>query len=78
MALFRIDILRDPWSIWWIIRSIRYQVEPPRPGVQEEVYFAVSRLGVCDSGRRNGPSLLSEHVFENQHDGNDGDSVPGM
>lgn len=78
MALFRTDILRLPWRVWWAIRSICDQVEPPSPGIQEEVLVAISHHGVCGPGWYNRYSLLPEHVLENQHDGNDGNSVPGM
>lgn len=78
LALFRVDIFRVSRCVWRAIRSIRDQMEPPCSGIQEEVPVAISHHRICSPGWHNGCSLLPEHVFENKHDGNDGNSVPGM
>lgn len=76
MALFRTHLLPSSWSIRWVIWSVCDQMEPSGPGVPEEVPGTVSCNGVGDSRRHNCRAVLPEYVLENQHDRNDGNSVP--
>lgn len=53
-------------------------MESPCSSIQEEIPLATCCGRICGLSRNHGSDLFPECVLENQHDRNDGSSVPGV